>query len=348
MAVDVFIGASVVPARVRLLDADTLAPGDAGWAQLALTPPVAVAPQDRFVVRNPSPSETLGGGVVMDIQPRQHKRRQPDVVAHLAALAADDPEVRVRAVVQGAKGGDDLLALDDIVRQTRLSPEHVLAALDQLQATGDILQVGALVIASARWQLICQISSYVLRDYHNRFPLRQGMPLQEWRRQARNPKALMEYMRALDIIVIIQHSLGARSVTLVALPDFAPQMTPEQHAQLDAVLTRLAEDALNPPTASELARLATAEVIEAAIDAGKLVRIAPDLITSATSIELWQERIVAYLTTHERITIAEARDIIGGARRLIVPLLDYLDSCQITRWVGDSRMLGVRSLRTQQ
>ena len=59
-----FCGAGETLARVRLLEAAELAPGALEWAQLELAEPVAVANGDRFIVRLPSPSATLGGGVV--------------------------------------------------------------------------------------------------------------------------------------------------------------------------------------------------------------------------------------------------------------------------------------------
>ena len=74
---DLFIGASEASANVTLLDAETLAPGESGLLQLRLSTPVAVARGDRFILRLPSPSRTLGGGVVLETLPRRHKRFHP-------------------------------------------------------------------------------------------------------------------------------------------------------------------------------------------------------------------------------------------------------------------------------
>src|SRR5438874_1576663 len=58
-AVKVHIGTAEVMARVSLLESNALEPGASGWVQLRLATPVALAVGDRFVVRRPSPPETL-------------------------------------------------------------------------------------------------------------------------------------------------------------------------------------------------------------------------------------------------------------------------------------------------
>ena len=78
--IDFFSGTAEVPARVRLLDAEEIRGGQAGWAQLVLESPVAVGSGDRFIIRQPSPSLTVGGGVIVNPYP----------AATLAALPGRD------------------------------------------------------------------------------------------------------------------------------------------------------------------------------------------------------------------------------------------------------------------
>ena len=63
-----------------MLDGDELMSGETGWAQLQVWEPLAWCEGDRYIVRLPSPSVTLGGGVMVDPHPRRrHKRRQREV-----------------------------------------------------------------------------------------------------------------------------------------------------------------------------------------------------------------------------------------------------------------------------
>src|SRR5258705_955257 len=71
---ELYLGAAEVPARVVLLEGGELVPGASGWAQLRLARPLVAARGDRFVVRIPSPSLTVGGGVVVEPLARRHRR----------------------------------------------------------------------------------------------------------------------------------------------------------------------------------------------------------------------------------------------------------------------------------
>ena len=61
--VKLFVLASEVVARLRLLGTEELLPGEIGWLQLELREPVIAVRGDRYILRRPSPGETLGGGI---------------------------------------------------------------------------------------------------------------------------------------------------------------------------------------------------------------------------------------------------------------------------------------------
>ncbi len=73
--VKLFVGTSETLATLRLLGTDELLPGQEGWIQLELRDPVVAVRGDRYILRRPSPGETLGGGAIVDAQPKaRHKR----------------------------------------------------------------------------------------------------------------------------------------------------------------------------------------------------------------------------------------------------------------------------------
>src|SRR5260370_40831781 len=85
--VDVYCGAGVRPAGLGLVDTEELQPGKCGWVQLRLSCPAEVVPRDRFILRIPSPSRTIGAGEVIDVQPRYHRRFQQRVLDKLERQA---------------------------------------------------------------------------------------------------------------------------------------------------------------------------------------------------------------------------------------------------------------------
>ena len=74
--------------RCILLGRDRLEPGEAGFAQLRLDQPLAALRGDRFVVRFFSPVVTVGGGVILDLEPPAKGRMDP---ARLTLSAKDGP-----------------------------------------------------------------------------------------------------------------------------------------------------------------------------------------------------------------------------------------------------------------
>ena len=90
--VKLFLGAAEVQARLRLLGSELLNPGEEGWLQLELEQPLVAVRGDRYILRRPSPGETLGGGMVVDPHPKgRHKRFASEVIARLEALGAGRP-----------------------------------------------------------------------------------------------------------------------------------------------------------------------------------------------------------------------------------------------------------------
>ena len=72
--VHVYHGTRELLGKVILLDRDELKAGETCYAQLRLEEETVLEKGERFVIRFYSPAETIGGGTVLDICPRKHKR----------------------------------------------------------------------------------------------------------------------------------------------------------------------------------------------------------------------------------------------------------------------------------
>ena len=103
--VKLFIGTSETIANLRLLGSETLNPGETGWLQLETRTPVIAVRGDHYILRRPSPGETLGGGVVVDPQPKsRHKRFDEAVLKALESTAQGSPaEVLLQALSLSAR-----------------------------------------------------------------------------------------------------------------------------------------------------------------------------------------------------------------------------------------------------
>ncbi|MEX2314789.1 MAG: selenocysteine-specific translation elongation factor, partial [Thermomicrobiales bacterium] len=109
--IDFFIGAAETLGNVTLLDAERLPPGGEGWVQIRLAQAVAVVAGDRFIIRQPSPSLTIGGGQVIDPRPRRHRRFRSEVIQALETKATGTPLERLIEAL--ASGPAELRAISE-------------------------------------------------------------------------------------------------------------------------------------------------------------------------------------------------------------------------------------------
>ena len=64
-----YLGSDEVSGTLRVMGSGSLPPGTSGTARLFLDRPVALAPYDRFIVRETGRDETVAGGTVLDVDP---------------------------------------------------------------------------------------------------------------------------------------------------------------------------------------------------------------------------------------------------------------------------------------
>ena len=129
-----FTGTSEILCRAVLLDKEEIGPGESGYVQLRLEEEIAVRRGDKFVVRFYSPMETIGGGVVLEPNPKVKRRFQEAVIEELkrkeSGSTADVIEMHVKA------HADTLITIADLAKLTAMSPEEVLADVEELQSQG--------------------------------------------------------------------------------------------------------------------------------------------------------------------------------------------------------------------
>ncbi len=172
-----FYGAAEVPAHIRLLNDEALTPGQTGWVQFALRAPLPLVKGDRFIVRLPSPSITLGGGVVIDPQPgRRHRRFKPEVVARLETLLKGTPgELLLKALEASGP-----ISSAELFKRTSLPKDEAQVALQELLDSQQALPLKAdLFIAASGWATLRHKMLNELSAYHAANPLKIGMPREE-------------------------------------------------------------------------------------------------------------------------------------------------------------------------
>ena len=355
MAVDFFSGAAEVQASVRLLGERTLAPGGNGWVQMRLVQPVALVKGDRFIIRQPSPSVTIGGGMVVNPFPgRRHRRFRSEVIERLETLAHGTPQEILLQALERRQPAEtrDLVARSSLSnRQARESLQTLVAesqvfVLDRGFEVSDPLPTVAnssFLITRSGWGALRERMESLLAGYHGQYPLRTGMPREEVKSRLAHfvptltPRLFNEIVtRATGEGWLVEEGTISDRLRLAS---HQARLTAEQQRAVDYLLYTFRQDPYTTPSVSQCEEQVGAEVLGALVDQGQLIRLNEDVILLSGTFEEMQARIVDYLEENGTVTVAQVRDLFGTSRKYALALLGYLDERRVTRRVGDERIL---------
>jgi selenocysteine-specific elongation factor len=129
---------------------------------------------------------------------------------------------------------------------------------------------------------------------------------------------------------------------LIRLPNFVPNFTKTQQQQVEQLLHRFRESPYMPPGRAEAEAVVGAEVLIALIEQGQIVKLGDGVLFLRETYDEAIAILASYLREHGKMTVAEARDVLGATRKYILPLLEHMDALKMTRRVGDERVLGTQ------
>ncbi|NLH09642.1 MAG: selenocysteine-specific translation elongation factor [Chloroflexi bacterium] len=328
-----FSGAAESVAHVRLVGNRELLPGEEGWLQLRLAQPLALDKRDRFILRYPSPAQTIGGGVVLDPHPPHRWRRfKPEVIARFETLAAGTPEDLVLHALQG----ETALTPADLAARTGLAGSAIEAALAALAGEGQVFELlSGSWMALAAWQRLTGRMQAELAAYHQRNPLRLGMPREALRsRLGLSGKLFQPFVqRAVESGILVDAG------TALSLPEHRVTFTPAQQAAIDRLMREFQAQPTTPPATRDAAALVGEDVLAALVEQGRLVQVNEDVLFDADTYAELVRQVEQFIEREGSITVAQARDLFNTSRKYVLALLEHLDSIGVTRRTGDERVL---------
>jgi selenocysteine-specific elongation factor len=321
-------GAAESMAKIRLLDKDRLEPGGSAWAQVQLETPLALVKGDRFIIR--SPMETLGGGTVVESHAKRLRRFKDAVIEGLKTRERGTIEDSILGLLETRQP----LELKGAVAGSELPAEEVGPALETLVKEARAVSVGQgdgrLFYTASGWEKLVQQAAAVLQDHHKRFPARMGIPKVELASRLK----LGKQSPAILSLMVNQGAVADDGLT-ARLPTHEVRLTPTQEAAVSAFLRGLVENPYSPPSD----RIPEPDLLNLLIERRQVVKTGEGVVFGIKGFDEMVGGVVDYIRTHEKVTLAEARDLFKTSRRYVQSLLEYMDDKKITRRVGDDRVL---------
>ena len=334
-----FTGTSEILCRAVLLDKDEIGPGETGLVQLRLEEEIALRRGDKFVVRFYSPMETIGGGVVLEPNPKRKKRFNPEAIEELKRKESGSSEDVIEMHVKAH--AETMITINELAKLTALSIEEVTEDVASLKSQG-IVKVFSMKKDTYVWhtvheQQIRQELIKVVREYHEKYPYRYGMKKAEVHMTYMKKVKLNVFDSYMDLLE--REQVLSRYQEYLKLPEFEVknddiyekvQKTVEkvfQKAQFDFV--RFSEISF-----AGIEQEVVEDILLLLMDEEYVVKIAEDIYTLKTIIDQAKEVIIARLQENPLITIAEVRDLLGTSRKSAKPILEYMDSIKVTKKNG--------------
>ena len=283
----------------------------------------------------------MGGGIILDAHPkRRHKRFSDAVLQRLKALAQGTPdEVLMQALLAlGAAPYADVEKAANLDADTAKNAAQTLIDAGQLVILGkkEIFPKGKTWVTSrAYWQQIIDQAMSIITSYHQKFPLRVGLPTEELNSRMgienRVFTAMLDALAEDGEIVIA----GA----LAHLPDHSVQFTPEQQKKVDALLARFAAAPFSPPKVKECVEEVGEDLYLSMVSLGQLVPVSHEVVFRTEDYQQAVADVKVLVEQHGTFTLAQARDHWQTTRRYVQDLLEYLDRQGITVRIGEGRKL---------
>ncbi|MEM9950660.1 MAG: selenocysteine-specific translation elongation factor [Chloroflexota bacterium] len=326
-----FSGASETMATVRLLGQEILPAGETGWLQLRLRDALPLTQRERFILRLPSPAQTIGGGVIVNAHPAQRWKRFDDtVLEQLETMLEGTPSERVAQVAdadaplkyvhlqRATTYADDIL--DDAIREA-INNNRLVVLPDET------------FWAAARYQAMQQQIMSIVGNYHKQYPLRLGISREELRKRLNIKHALLNIL--LDNIsnIIIRDSL-------VCLATHHITFNETQQAKIEKLASAMNANPTTPPSYKEAIAIVGEDILHALIDLEDLIQVSDDVIFNAEIYQKMVESIIHLIENQTSVDAKQVRDHLETSRKYAIALLEHLDQIGITRRIDDVRVLG--------
>lgn len=332
--VRVYIGTEEVMARVVPLGTDLLKAGESSFAQLRLEEEIAVKNYDKFIIRTYSPMITIGGGVILDANPKKHSRFNEEILEKLKVqLEGNTTDLIANYLLSHT---DYLNSKENILKELQLPKEEVEESLTQLVESTTIYETKLGYIHKKKYDEVLEKLKKILSDYHNRYKLKVGIPKIEVLSKFKISQK--EMLELLDLF-ILNNEIRLEG-NLVAEKDFEVNYDKKQLAEKERIEKALLDGGFTPPSVKELTNgeKSKVELLESLID-NTVVRLDADLVLHEKVFKDAVKKVEDHFKTNDQIVLAEFRDMTGSSRKYSMAILEYMDKIGITRRLENHRVL---------
>ena len=314
------------------------------YAQIRLEEPITCCYGDRFIIRNLSPVETIGGGRIIAPFGNRSRRNKDRLLESLAGLAASDETDRIRETVflSGTSG----IEADQLPPLVGCGAKTIKSVLQKLSSSGEIVGINPdrkKYIHNLHSQRVGGFFARTLKNFHEKNPEKPGAAGADFYGKMGRMYTPPEVMSLLNWSV--RQKLLAQNESVYHLPGFQGGLNQKQKQQKSAILDLLKKSGFQPPGIVNLAdglslpQKELEKLLKIGISEKWVVRVKEDLWYHPEAIEAALEKLQNHFSSNETLTVIEFKDLLNVSRKHAIGLLEYFDSNHLTRRVENHRIL---------
>lgn len=338
--VHLHIGAAHYVAHVVPLSQDQVLAGQSAIVQLVANESICTMPGDKFILRNAQAKQTIGGGVVLDPNAPDRKRRSSPRLAWLAGierfLAQGDLDVLLHQAPYGLRS-DFLHRLTGL---SDLSALNIPAAAKWIHAARH--SHSTLIYKNAWEQVLARIEAALL-DFHERYADEPGVEAARLRRMIA-PRSDEAIWQAALVELIKREKIGLNG-PWYHLSAHTVSFTEQEEPIAEQIISLSLAGRYDPPWVRDMA--ATLEVSEAQIRTigrklvrqGILFQVVRDLYYHRDCILDLAQRIALLNEKAQGVKAADFRDNLQLGRKRTVQILEFFERIGYTRRLRDKHLL---------
>ena len=362
--VRLLVGTREIMARIVPLGVDQIEPGCDGFMQLRLEEAIVIKEGDRFILRTYSPIFTIGGGEVLDAAPKKHRRFKEDVLESLKIKEEGNLEDIVADFLRNSC--DVFTPASKIAAYLGLAEEHIQAIVQHLRQEKIIEETALGYIHSEVYKKMRGQTLQFLLSYHQRYPLRKGMAIEELRSRMRNllhinpkyrdiqtedsrsrmRKLLSDRVISLFLQLMIEHQYCRLEGSYVAAAKFYVVFSETQLAVKKSIETTLEKSGFTPLKVEDLSSLAKdADAVLEALRGDSVIFLTPEYVIAKSVYDQAVKKIIDYIGEYGKMTLGDFRDITKSSRKSSMLILEYADAGEVTKRVENYRVLGKKGVK---
>jgi selenocysteine-specific elongation factor len=333
MPVKCHIGTAEVMGRIVFFDRNELKEDkEEILCQIRLDEEVVTKRGDRFILRRPSPAETIGGGWVIDPHGRKYKFGS-HTVELLDKKKQGSPHERISDVLRM----NSTMKPSEIAHLTGVGEETVLQVLQE----DHFVKIGPNDFAhSETVQKASMEAAAKLGEFHSAFPMRKGILKAELVQSLTGiyGKNLVDY----TVEKGISDGEWIKEEQWLFSSSFKRNIPKSWQKRAENMLEQLREDGLQVQylddyfSKSGIPGDLKPDMIRFLTDTGRIEPIDGQYYYHADIFNDAVEKLKA--GTGSSFEVGEAKDLLGLSRKYIIPLLERLDELQLTEREGNKRI----------